>query len=120
MTAQILTMPAARRMIDRAESEKAFQQRVIDLATAYGWLCFHPYSSRKSKEGYPDLTLVRPGESPIWAELKRELGKVSAEQAVWLGQLRQAGARAYVWRPSQWNEIESVLRPHQKRHGRAS
>ena len=115
MTAQILSMPAARRMIDLAESEKAFQQRVIDLAKACGWLCFHPFDSRKSEAGYPDLTMCRKGESPVFAELKSERGRLSKAQAAWINQLRGAGARVYIWRPSTWNEAVDVLMPHRER-----
>ena len=118
MTAQILTMPAARQLIDRTESEKAFQQRVMDLAKACGWLCYHPYDSRKSEAGYPDLSLCR--DRLILAELKSERGRLSKPQAAWINRLRAAGVTVYVWRPSQWNEICRVLMPSREHQGRSA
>ena len=126
-----------REIIDRAMSEKQWQSQVIQAAKAHGWLYYHTYDSRRSKEGFPDLVLVR---SPrlIFAELKTETGEVSAEQQVWLDELRKSHeitvgefsvacercgelhvgeiaakadvAEVYVWRPSDWDEVEETLK----------
>ena len=92
-----------------AQSEKVFMERVRQLAVANGWLVYHPYDSRRSEPGYPDLTLVHPRRGVVWAELKVRGGRVTAEQDAWLSVLRQAGQRAYLWRPSDWADIEAVL-----------
>ncbi len=40
-------------------SEKAFQNKVIDLARLNGWpLIYHTYDSRFSEEGFLDLVFV--------------------------------------------------------------
>ena len=88
-------------------TEKAFLAQVLRLARLAGWLCFHPYDSRKSCAGFPDLTLVR--ESLIFAELKSDTGKVTAEQQHWLDRLKAAGAEAHLWRPRDWEEIQARL-----------
>lgn len=89
--------------------EKDFQQQVIDLAQIAGWLHYHTYDSRRSPAGYPDLSLVRNGRL-IYAELKSESGSPSDEQQKWLDELdRVPGVEVYVWRPSDWDEIERVL-----------
>jgi hypothetical protein len=54
--------------------------------------------------------LVR-GERLLFAELKREKGKLSAEQEAWLEDLRRVpGVEVYVWRPGDMDEIAQVLR----------
>lgn len=111
----------ARQTLDKAMTEKQFQQRVVDLAQLCGWLVFHPYDMRRSREGYPDLTLVHPSRALIvWAELKRESGKLSEYQMEWLVSLgevaeginRDADSERVIvrtWRPSDWNEITHLL-----------
>ncbi len=97
-----------------AVSEKDFQAAVVALAKRHGWKCYHPYNSRKSDEGYPDLTLAR--DRIVWMELKTETGVVSAAQASWNEILLAAGEEAYIFRPSNWPEIVAILtaEPRQK------
>lgn len=90
-------------------SEKVFQAAVIRLAQAHGWRCYHTFDSRRSHAGWPDLTLVRNGVLVV-AELKRDKGHVSAEQAEWLELLRAVpGVRVRLWRPAGWSEIVAEL-----------
>ncbi len=87
--------------------------------------------------GFPDLVLVRARDRRlIFAELKRDAGprgggktagahrvELSPDQEAWLADLRAASRRTdscgapehagfdvHVWRPSQYQEIERVLR----------
>lgn len=90
-------------------TEKAFMQTVIDAARLAGWLVYHPFDSRRSEPGYPDLTLVHPERGLVFAELKTARGRLSAAQVRWLTAIGQAGARAYVWRPDDWPRIAAVL-----------
>jgi hypothetical protein len=121
----------ARRLTDedrrlRAILEKTWQSRVVRFARKHGWavVSFHA-SSMGSKpdgtpifataisgdaRGFPDLSLYKAGFAPIYAELKRELGKTSPEQDVWLERLRDCGCMAFVWRPSDWPTIEAWLK----------
>lgn len=88
--------------------EKDFQALVVDVARLFGWLIFHPYDSRRSTPGWPDLSMAREGEL-VFAELKTQSGRVSPEQQVWLDLLASTGNRAFLWRPSDWPEIVDVL-----------
>jgi len=45
----------------------------------------------------------------IFAELKTQLGRVTDQQLDWITTLKAAGAEAYIWRPSDWNEIKQIL-----------
>lgn len=103
----------------RAESEKAFQKRIMDLARMYGWRVAHFHDSRRQvrpgvfvgdadAKGYPDLTLVRPPEL-IFIEVKAELGKTTPEQEEWLGLLAASGFETFVVRPSGWGVVEKRL-----------
>jgi hypothetical protein len=99
----------ARRVLDAGVSERRFQETVIELAEWRGWRVFHPWSSIHSAAGYPDLTLVRQGRL-VFAELKSEKGKVTPEQERWMAALSGVPAvDVFVWRPSDWAEIEEVL-----------
>jgi hypothetical protein len=92
-------------------TERELQDAVVELAGYLGFLTFHPYDSRRSAPGWPDLVIVGHGRC-IVAELKRERGRVSAMQQQWLDELALAGVATYVWRPWHWHsgEIENVLR----------
>ena len=63
----------------------------------------------QSAPGFPDLTMVRRGKL-VFAELKTEKGNLTKAQAWWLAGLKQAHPHVYLWRPSDWREIEEVLR----------
>jgi hypothetical protein len=90
------------------QSEASFQRQVIAYAQMRGWLTYHVYDSRRCVAGFPDLVLVRRPHV-IFAELKRQNGKVSEDQQTWLDELKACGQMAVVWRPSDWQEIEEAL-----------
>jgi hypothetical protein len=46
----------------------------------------------------------------IYAELKAEKGKLTRAQKNMLDMLNQCNQTTYIWRPSDWNDIEEVLR----------
>lgn len=108
--------------------EAEWQTTVEDLARVYGWRVYHTRDSRGSEPGFPDLVLVRPPRL-IFAELKRERGRVSPTQQSWL-QALDAVARTVdallletdpgrpdspvavrVWRPSDFAAVADELRP---------
>ncbi len=92
-----------------AESEADFQQRVLKLARDNGWMAFHPYDSRRSEPGWPDLVLIRD-EYLLAVELKTDKGKVTADQQKWLAAFGKVeDVDAHVWRPSDWDELSGVL-----------
>jgi hypothetical protein len=107
-----LNLLSGEQLID-LELEKDFQRRVEEYARLEGWHVYSvPDSRRVSLSGYPDLTMWRVSDHRlIFAELKREKGRLRPQQEVILDELRQLGiAEVYVWRPSHWNEILSTLR----------
>lgn len=98
-------------------SEAEFQSQVTQLAENLGWQWMHVVTTGTGhnfplrgtmKKGWPDLMLVRR-ERMIFAELKGERGLVTPLQQWCLAILDQAGAEAYVWRPSQLAEIAGCL-----------
>lgn len=91
------------------QTEAQFQQAIIDLARALGWRVFHPFDSRRSDPGFPDLTMAR-SERLLFAELKTETGKVSPTQREWLEAIVATGNEIRIWRPSDWAGIERELR----------
>jgi hypothetical protein len=91
------------------ESEAHFQQRVIRLANFFGWKEFHLLDPIGSPAGFPDLLLRRPPRL-IWAELKSQHGVVRPPQRAFLAELQACGQEAYTWRPSDFDEIQTLLR----------
>jgi hypothetical protein len=91
-----------------ALSEKKWQALVVQMARTFGYLSYHTLDSRKCAPGYPDLTLVGHGRL-IYAELKKEKGRLSPAQKVWLEELGKTCAEVYVWRPSQYKEVRAIL-----------
>jgi hypothetical protein len=88
-------------------TEKQWLTQVVELARLLGWATYHPWLSIHSASGWPDLALVR--ERLILAELKAEKGKVSIEQRLWLDRLTVAGVENYIWKPSNFEEIVTIL-----------
>lgn len=80
-------------------SEAAFQTHVMAIARTLRYRFYHTHDSRRSPAGFPDLVMVRPRRL-VFAELKRERGRVSQEQTQWIFELQGAGAEVYLWRPS--------------------
>ena len=91
------------------ETEKGFMLAVIELAKLKGWKYYHTYSSMRSVAGFPDLCMCRDNRIII-AELKTAKGKTTVEQEKWLEKLNNTPAAVYIWRPSDWELIEKVLR----------
>lgn len=78
------------------------------LAPNLGWvLTYHTLRSKGSTSGFPDRVLIR--DRVIFVELKTEKGPVSDSQSRWLTALAKAGAEAYLWRPSDLEEVGRIL-----------
>lgn len=95
-------MPSPKTAFIPKLSEAQFQQQVIDLAQIYGYdLTYHPFDSRCSRAGWPDLVLANSARSRVLIrELKTAVGKVSTDQLEWLQVLQLSGINAGVWRPA--------------------
>ncbi len=100
-------------------TERDFQLQVTQLAEMCGWEFMHIRSARTMDSwrtpvsgtlgrGFPDLLLIR-GSRIIFAELKRDGGKPTADQRRVLDVLGKA-AEAYVWMPKDWDFLERELR----------
>lgn len=98
--------------------EQGLLDSVIDLAQLRGWKVHHgrPAWSEKGwrtaiqgDAGFPDLFLARKPRV-ILAELKSDVGKLSAFQQSWMAELDACpGVESYVWRPAHWDEIQRIL-----------
>lgn len=93
------------------QTEAQFEQAVTQLAELHGWRVYHTRNSKGSVAGFPDLVMVKPGQPVIFAELKRESGKVTKAQADWNNVLHLSSSNITVrlWRPSHWPHIEDAL-----------
>jgi hypothetical protein len=80
-------------------SEDDLDARIRVLAAGLGLRRFHPFDSRKSDRGWPDLVLVGPG-GILYRELKTETKSPTPAQQAWLDVLSAAGGNAACWRPS--------------------
>lgn len=112
-------LPAPEKQMKVELSEAEFQKQVTDLADLRGWQWMHiqrmgdpmghwrtPVTGPLGK-GWPDLVLVR-GNHLIFAELKRQ-GKLLTVDQQQVQLMMYEAAPYYVWRPSDWAEIVSVL-----------
>lgn len=79
--------------------EAHLQDQVIELCKWLGIAWYHPYFSRRSVPGWPDLALCGT-RGFILRELKTERGHLTAEQEKWGHMLRLAGQNWDVWRPA--------------------
>jgi len=89
-------------------TEREFQVHVTTVAEQLGWWTYHTHDSRRSEPGFPDLTLVR-GTRLVFAELKREGGRVTPAQRRVHVLLEGAGHLVRVWRPSDWPIVVATL-----------
>lgn len=100
-----------------AMTEEQFLQQILQLARLLGWHTAHFRAAKTSRgwrtavsgdgKGFPDLVLTR--DRTIYAELKAARGKLSPEQEEWRDRLLLAGCEWYLWQPSQFEEIASIL-----------
>lgn len=96
-------------------SEAVLQAAIVECARALGWMVYHPYDSRRSAAGYPDLTMVNGHAGVgrvIFAELKTDKGALTVAQHDWLVEIMCTPAEAYIWRPADWLDgtVETILR----------
>ena len=95
----------------RQVSEAAFLAQVRGLADVLGYISYHTHDSRRSDPGFPDLVLVHPRTRRIiYAELKTVRGKLRPAQQTWIDALTTVGQEVYVWRPTDWHDIETTLK----------
>jgi hypothetical protein len=89
-------------------TEGQLQRHVLQLAGLCGWLTYHTHDSRRSEAGFPDLVGVR-ADRLFFAELKREDEEPTRPQELWLSALGRVHPDVYLWRPSDWPQIQQLL-----------
>lgn len=110
---------AARMLKLPRQTEGAFMEQVARMAMLFRWRVAHFRAARTDKgwrtacqydaKGFPDLVLLRD-ERIVVAELKRDGEKLTPAQEAWIRAFQATASETYVWRPEDWDEIESVLR----------
>jgi VRR-NUC domain len=95
------------------QTEAGFQRAVLGAAEALGWVCVHFPAMLANPSGWPDLLCFRDGRC-LLMELKRENGRLGPKQAEWIERLAAVGIDVRVFRPSQWDAIETTLRGEER------
>ncbi len=134
MTAAITPAADLNKALAKAMKESELQAHVNKALHQFGWRFTHFRTAITSKgayvtalagdKGFPDVIAIR-GSRLLFAELKREQGKLEPEQEVWadairgcmvdvivdLHTLRRDGPEYHLWRPSNWldGSIVAVL-----------
>ena len=93
----------------RGITEAQFMETLIEAAGYLGFRAYHTRFSVGSQAGFPDLVLTGKGRV-IFAELKDDRRKLTPAQQEYLDYLRAEGIDAYLWRPSDWDDIEDILK----------
>ena len=109
--------PQARRVIAYLMPERELQNNVIEMAERLGLLVYHTHDSRRSQPGFPDLVIAGK-RGIVYAELKRQRGKLTDEQQAWRQAIEATAGRSWtgheyhLWRPHDWlsGDVEDVLR----------
>lgn len=92
-------------------NEKEFQAAVVKEAKRLGWLIYHTYDSRRSKEGFPDLCMVKPPRV-VFVELKTDAksSQPTAKQKEWLTALKKSDElHTDLWRPADYDDAIEFL-----------
>lgn len=92
-----------------SQSEAAFQETVVEFAEFNGWYVEHIRDMRGNRPGTPDLMMWRNADY-VLAELKVGANDLSEDQKLWHAGAAARGVKVYTWRPSDWPEIEQVLK----------
>ena len=91
-------------------SEKEWQNTVTECARAFGWIVWRTPRSKGTTAGEPDLRMVRAPRF-IMAELKKQNKDRTPPQVVAAIALEGCpGVEYYLWRPSDWSDVQAVLR----------
>ncbi len=77
-------------------TEQQIQKKIIDRYTAKGWYVIKLIKTNKN--GIPDLLCLKNGETPLFIEVKTEIGRLSKLQEYRIDELKKAGFDAMVLR----------------------
>jgi hypothetical protein len=102
-------------------SEDEWSATFVEAARWGRWRVFHPRAALERSggwstayegdDGFPDWTCVHAAHGIIFVELKIDAphSRLTKPQDAWRRAILEAGGRHYVWRPSDWDEVEAVL-----------
>lgn len=94
-----------------AITEKAWQAEIVEALGYLGWRHYATWTSLHSVPGFPDIIALHPrARDVLVAELKTERGKATPQQLEWLAWFERVGIDAYLWRPSDIDEVLERLR----------
>lgn len=88
--------------------EKAFEEQVKKWLKEHGAWYVKTWSNGVQRSGIPDLIVCWKGHF-IGLELKAENGRPSALQMHEVEQIWKAGGKAFITRPSDWDEVKKIL-----------
>jgi hypothetical protein len=85
--------------------EDELREEIAKLCSEFGYICHHTRDSRKEKKssGWPDCVIIGHA-GIIFAELKSDTERLSAEQRKVGSKIQAAGGRWVVWRPRHLRE----------------
>ena len=86
----------------REISKDALKANILQLAKQNGWMV-------DEYAGFQDAIMVHPDKGVIFAVIKQEKGILRTDQKLWIDRLRAAGQDVYVWKPSNWLDIEQRI-----------
>lgn len=100
-------------------SETEFLGMVLKFASICHWRTLHIRPGMTAKGyrtnvqgdgvGFPDVLAVRQ-DRIVLAELKVDRNKPTPDQLLWLAAFDVTAAEVYLWTPTDWPEIERVLK----------
>lgn len=103
-------------------TERAFQQKVVELAHIYSWRVAHFRPARVKDQnggherfvtavagdgkGFPDLVLINTRfKLMLYRELKTRSGRLSPDQEAWRDAIIAAGGDWDLWRPQHFDDV---------------
>ena len=97
-----------------AMPEATLLEAVRNLASRYGFLCYHTHRSDRSEPGWFDLALAKPGHPLHLAELKSAHGKLTLQQRQWAETVMHTTGtpQVHLWRPGDLIAIADMLGGH--------
>lgn len=89
-------------------TERQLQDGIVAAARRLGYLVYHPFDSRRSEPGYPDLTIVGHGKI-LFIECKSITGRPSAAQWKWIRTIRETGQEVFIVIPADYDDVLAAL-----------
>jgi hypothetical protein len=88
---------------------------LLDAFAIRGWLTYHARRSDRAvsqgsgARGLPDILAIDPDGELVAIECKSSHGRCSVDQWAWIWALRQAGIRAVICRPAEYDRCIAAI-----------